>query len=419
MARTVRDAKLDSRAARRRLPENNKQHWRSLHDGLHIGYRKGKRGGRWTARVYDPRKPGYVQEIIGIADDDSDADGIRVFSWPQAQEKARAIATVLAARVSGKSVGPYTVADAMEDYHRQLEREGKGSYDSRRRTDLYILPVLGDIRLEDLNADTLRDWLANMRDHPGYSRGGEERRKPEFETSEKAAEYQRRRRDSANRVLTMLKAGLNHAFNEGKVSNDAAWSPKRLKPFRSTSKARPDYLTKEEVRRLVNAAPAGFRELVQGALHTGARYGDLASMNVGDFNPDAGLIISANAKASRPTPTFLTDNAVAFFLRLCADRSASEPMFVHPTGSRWGKSQQARPMKQALEKAGIEVPITFHGLRHTYASHATMNGVPLLVIARNLGHRDTRMVEAHYGHLADGYLRDTLRQSGPQWGFDD
>jgi hypothetical protein len=30
-----------------------------------------------------------------------------------------------------------------------------------------------------------------------------------------------------------------------------------------------------------------------------------------------------------------------------------------------------------------------------------MNGVPLLVIAKNLGHRDTRMVEMHYGHLAE------------------
>jgi hypothetical protein len=27
-----------------------------------------------------------------------------------------------------------------------------------------------------------------------------------------------------------------------------------------------------------------------------------------------------------------------------------------------------------------------------------MNGMPLMVVAKNLGHVDTRMVEAHYGH---------------------
>ena len=35
-----------------------------------------------------------------------------------------------------------------------------------------------------------------------------------------------------------------------------------------------------------------------------------------------------------------------------------------------------------------------------WASHAVMNGVPLIVVAKNLGHSDTRMVERHYGHLA-------------------
>jgi integrase len=94
-------------------------------------------------------------------------------------------------------------------------------------------------------------------------------------------------------------------------------------------------------------------------------------------------------------------------------------MFVHPSGGRWGKSQQSRPMSQATARADIEVPITFHGLRHTYASHAVTNGVPLLVIAQNLGHKDTRMVEKHYGHLANSYMRETLRNSGPRWELGD
>jgi len=44
--------------------------------------------------------------------------------------------------------------------------------------------------------------------------------------------------------------------------------------------------------------------------------------------------------------------------------------------------------------------VNFHGLRHTYASRLAMHGVPLAVIAVQLGHADTRMVEKHYGHLS-------------------
>ena len=38
-----------------------------------------------------------------------------------------------------------------------------------------------------------------------------------------------------------------------------------------------------------------------------------------------------------------------------------------------------------------------------------MRGVPLAVIAAQLGHGDTRMVEKHYGHLSPSYIADTVR----------
>jgi len=47
----------------------------------------------------------------------------------------------------------------------------------------------------------------------------------------------------------------------------------------------------------------------------------------------------------------------------------------------------------ACERAKINPPITFHG--HTWASLSVMAGLPLMVVAKNLGHVDTRMVEAH------------------------
>ena len=46
-----------------------------------------------------------------------------------------------------------------------------------------------------------------------------------------------------------------------------------------------------------------------------------------------------------------------------------------------------------------------------------MNGVPLLVVAKNLGHADTRMVESHYGHLAPSYIADAIRAGAPRFGM--
>ena len=48
-----------------------------------------------------------------------------------------------------------------------------------------------------------------------------------------------------------------------------------------------------------------------------------------------------------------------------------------------------------------------------------MNGAPLMVVARNLGHADTRMVEKHYGHLAPSYIADAIRAAAPRFGIAD
>jgi integrase len=45
-----------------------------------------------------------------------------------------------------------------------------------------------------------------------------------------------------------------------------------------------------------------------------------------------------------------------------------------------------------------------------------MAGVPLFVIAKALGHSDTRMVEKHYGHLAQSYVRDEIMAKAPRFG---
>lgn len=74
-------------------------------------------------------------------------------------------------------------------------------------------------------------------------------------------------------------------------------------------------------------------------------------------------------------------------------------------------------MREANERAKLKPSISFHGLRHTWASRAVMNGVPLMVVAKNLGHTDTRMVEKHYGHLAPGYIVDAIRAGAPKFGI--
>lgn len=86
MARTIQDVRLDSKAARERLPLRKKPYYRLIENGRHVGYYRGPRGGTWLARLY--RDGRYVEEKLAAADDIRDANGLDVLTFSQAQAKA-------------------------------------------------------------------------------------------------------------------------------------------------------------------------------------------------------------------------------------------------------------------------------------------------------------------------------------------
>src|SRR5215469_3512256 len=132
-------------------------------------------------------------------------------------------------------------------------------------------------------------------------------------------------------------------------------------------------------------------------------------MTVDDFNPDAGTLRVRSSKSGKPRHVVLTQQGRDFVTLRAAGKFGSTRLFVRVNGKPWGKSEQQRPLSTACAAARIDPRVNFHGLRHTYASRLAMRGVPLAVIATQLGHADTRMVEKHYGHLAPSYVADTVR----------
>jgi integrase len=171
-----------------------------------------------------------------------------------------------------------------------------------------------------------------------------------------------------------------------------------------------------EAKRLINAADhaSGFRDLVHAALLTGCRYGELCVLRVRDFAH--GMLAIRNSKSGDPRYVRLTEEGVSFFEQLTVGRERNALMLERPGGGAWKKSMQARPMRNACKRARISPPIGFHQLRHTWASLAVMKDVPLLVVAHNLGHKDTRMVERHYGHLTPSYIDKAIKAGAPRFG---
>jgi integrase len=405
MPRTLTDVRLDSRAARARLAQRPEPHWRSMSDGLAIGYRRGLKGGTWVARHY-AADTGRRFESLGTADDVVDAGGDTVLNFNQAQAAARKWFAALANPV----LAPLTVRQCLADYLAYTQTYKKGALIVRSQMNAHILPKLGDLFCDKLTKDQIESWLHALATAPAKSRGGNYR---PFDNSD--PEAIRRRQSSANRCLTTLKAALNRAWADEKLASDAAW--RRVKPFEGVDAARVGHLAVTEAQRLINACQPDFRKLVQAALVSGARYGELCRMTVADFNPDAGTVHVRTSKNRKSRHIVLTAEGVALFKSLAAGKSGAALLLTRANGAPWKTSDQFRPMGTACAAAKIVPAIGIHGLRHTWCSLSVMNGVPLMVVAKNLGHTDSKMIEKHYGHLAPSFITDAIRAGAPQFGI--
>ncbi len=417
MARRVKDTVLETRNARRELKTRSEPYWRSLDSGFHLGYRKRAKGGSWIVRRFTEARS-YVKHKLGVADDFQDSDGAKTFSYSEALKEARKWfegETRQERGLEAKSTTAYKVMNVMQDYRKHYAVEGKGLVTVDSAMNAHILPALGNIEVGRLTTKKITDWHRELAAKPAQLRTSKMAKKRQFREADKSQDGQRPRKATANRVLIVLKAALNYAWKEGKVESDTAW--RKVKPFKNVCAPVERYLSEAECVRLSNVCASDFRRLLNGALFTGCRYGELISLKVSDFNPDAGTIQVRVSKGGKMRHVVLTDEAKAFFETVAAGRGGDQLMFTHEDGSAWKKSHQFRLMKEASNKAKITPAIGFHILRHTHGSILAMKGVPMPVIAKQLGHADTRMTERHYAHLSPSYVSDTIRQNFPTLGI--
>jgi integrase len=303
----------------------------------------------------------------------------------------------------------------MADYLDWMAVHRKAATNTRYQVDAHIVPedALGPRPVAELTTREIRRWHQGLAVKPARLRSA--KGKPPRSRTADRPDNERKRKTTANRVLAILKAGLNFAYREGRVPSDEAW--RRVRPFKGVEAPRIRFLDREEARRLLNACDPDFRRLVQAALLTGCRYGELTRLLASDYSPDRGALYIRESKSNKARHVYLNDEGTALFDAATAGRSGAERIFLRADGGPWGKAHQIRRMVDVSATARVEPAVSFHILRHTYASLYLMNGGDLPALAQQLGHADTRMTVRHYSHLADTWRAEQARKHAPSLGL--
>ena len=292
------------------------------------------------------------------------------------------------------------------EYLQHLERRGAPDHrHTKYDLDAYVIPKLGTLQVAKLTRPKLEQWRADIAASPRRTnRKHEQENEPHVQTEEDL----RKRRATANRIMRRLRAALNLALKRGvSYANPMAW---KVSPFENVEVARAVFLSEKDQRTFVKACAKekDFQRLVRAGLYTGARYGELGRLGVGDFNASAGTLFIAKSKGGQQRYVHLDLEAARFFRDVCTNRDLGEAMFLRESGEPWVKDSQKKPMRRACTLAKIK-RFGFHQLRHSAASRWITLGVSLKVVAEQLGHVDTKMVERYYGHLASGHIAQTFR----------
>ena len=200
----------------------------------------------------------------------------------------------------------------------------------------------------------------------------------------------------ANTALRILRAILNFAIACGHIETNPT-----LGVQSNRRKARNRFLSREEIRRLHRVldeqsrkGPAARQEadIVRLLLLTGCRLGEVLQLRWCEVDSD--MLVLADSKTG-PRKVHLNAQARHIIDDQLPGRSAY--VFPSPRGFDRPRSPTLPSWNSIRRYAGIE-DVRIHDLRHSFASHAVMSGIPVPVVSRLLGHSNVRMT-LRYSHL--------------------
>ena len=175
------------------------------------------------------------------------------------------------------------------------------------------------------------------------------------------------------------------------------------------------FLTREEATDLLaelKKRSSDLHEMALFSLHTGARAGEVFSLQWGDIDILRGIAMFKDTKSSRNRVAFLTDE-VKRVLTSRRPENANADVFVFPARGGQKAEKVSNSFSRAVDQLRLNEGVTdrrqrvtFHTLRHTFASWLAIDGGDLYHIKELLGHSTIQLTE-RYSHLSAEALRKT------------
>ncbi len=270
-------------------------------------------------------------------------------------------------------------------------KRNKGDWrHDRGRFDNLILPIIGDLRLKDIQPTHI-EQIKNACIDKGFSAA------------------------NTRHYLQTVRATFNHA-----IKNDLfdGKNPTSNIKFPRKDNRRMRFLSYQEAQDLLNALKKKSQDMHDIALlslHTGLRLGECFDLCWYNIDWENEIIHVVDTKNDTSRPAFITPAVREMLLRR---RKIIDNTLAFPSrdGDRFKKLSHSfyNTIEEMGWNTGIEdsrQKVVFHTLRHTFASWLAMQGESLLTIKELLGHKSIEMT-LRYSHLMSDQKKEAVSKLG-------
>ena len=148
------------------------------------------------------------------------------------------------------------------------------------------------------------------------------------------------------------------------------------------------------------------------SLETGMRVSEVVSLKIQDIDRNSGKLHIIQGKGSKDRILYLNQNLLEELLKFLEREGKGNTGLVFTTNSQkpMDKNNITRMVKTYIGKTSIIKKVTFHTLRHTYATQTLKSGVNIRVLQKILGHSSIQTTQV-YTHIFDGDIEKAMRQA--------
>ncbi|WP_235924349.1 site-specific tyrosine recombinase/integron integrase [Flavobacterium lotistagni] len=201
-----------------------------------------------------------------------------------------------------------------------------------------------------------------------------------------------------NQIVNAIKLFYSTIQNK-KIEMDSIHRPKRAKLL-------PNVLSKQEVKQILTAhVNLKHRVMLSLIYSCGLRRSELLNLKPADIDSNRNLIFIHQAKGRKDRIAPLSPKILEMLRDYYKGYKPKVWLFEGQIkGEKYSEKSLQSVLKFALEKTGIQKPVTLHWLRHSYATHLLETGTDLRYIQELLGHNSSKTTEI-YTHVSTHNLQ--------------